>query len=149
MSAYRYSSIHICMCQHCSTQTHSSPEGDRQGASFTPFQYKQQIEKLKSAIAPKSLPNIPTSASGSECPQILLDQIFPADYSPLTQSTFYTPLGLTSTAQKSYSGSPNLPPQDLGMIISAILSLRYNIPCRASCILNPSLSLLIKSSISS
>ncbi|MBW0482827.1 hypothetical protein O181_022542 [Austropuccinia psidii MF-1] len=35
------------------------------------------------------------------------------------------------------------------MIISSILSLRYNIPCRASQILNPSLNLLIKSSISS
>ncbi|MBW0503850.1 hypothetical protein O181_043565 [Austropuccinia psidii MF-1] len=34
------------------------------------------------------------------------------------------------------------------MIISAILSLRYNIPCRASCILTPTLNLLIKSSIS-
>ncbi|MBW0537059.1 hypothetical protein O181_076774 [Austropuccinia psidii MF-1] len=149
MSACRYSSMHICMCQHCSTQTHSSPEGDRQVVSLTPFQYKQHNENLKSAIAPKSLPDIPTSASGSECSQILLDQIFPADYSQFTQSTFSTPLGLTSTAQKPYSGSPNLPPQDLGMIISAILSLRYNIPFWASCILNPSLNLLIKSSISS
>ncbi|MBW0530040.1 hypothetical protein O181_069755 [Austropuccinia psidii MF-1] len=35
------------------------------------------------------------------------------------------------------------------MIISAILSLRYNIPRRASRILNPSLNLLIKSIISS
>ncbi|MBW0563673.1 hypothetical protein O181_103388 [Austropuccinia psidii MF-1] len=35
------------------------------------------------------------------------------------------------------------------MIISAILSLRYNIPHRASLILNPALNLLIKSSISS
>ncbi|MBW0486026.1 hypothetical protein O181_025741 [Austropuccinia psidii MF-1] len=35
------------------------------------------------------------------------------------------------------------------MIISAILSLRYNIPCRASCILNATLNLLIKCSISS
>ncbi|MBW0501073.1 hypothetical protein O181_040788 [Austropuccinia psidii MF-1] len=35
------------------------------------------------------------------------------------------------------------------MIISSILSLRYNIPCRASHKLNPSLHLLIKSSISS
>ncbi|MBW0475645.1 hypothetical protein O181_015360 [Austropuccinia psidii MF-1] len=35
------------------------------------------------------------------------------------------------------------------MIISAILSLRYNIPHRASLILNPSLNLLIKSSMSS
>ncbi|MBW0535141.1 hypothetical protein O181_074856, partial [Austropuccinia psidii MF-1] len=66
------------MCQHCSTQTHSSPEGDRQGVAFKPFQYKNNIKKLKSAIAPKSLPNIPTSESGSECPKILLDQIFPA-----------------------------------------------------------------------
>ncbi|MBW0508675.1 hypothetical protein O181_048390 [Austropuccinia psidii MF-1] len=82
------------MCQHCSTQTHSSPEGDRQGVALTPFQYKQHIRKLKSTIAPKSLPKIPTSASGSECPQILLDQIFPADYSQLTQSTFSTPAGL-------------------------------------------------------
>ncbi|MBW0556899.1 hypothetical protein O181_096614, partial [Austropuccinia psidii MF-1] len=149
MTTRRYSSMSICMCQHCSTQTHSSAEGDRQGVAFTPFQYKQNIKKLKSTIAPKSLPNIPTSASGSECPQILLDQIFPADYSQFTQSTFSTPGGLNSTAQKPYSGSQNLPPQDLGVIISAILSLRYNIPCSASHILNPALNLLIKSSISS
>ncbi|MBW0507512.1 hypothetical protein O181_047227 [Austropuccinia psidii MF-1] len=109
------------MCQHCSTQTPSSPEWERKGVSFTPFQYKQNIKKLKSVIAPKSLPNIPTSASGSECPQILLGQIFPADYSQLTQSTFSTPPGLTSTAQKPYSGSPNLPLHNLAMIISTIL----------------------------
>ncbi|MBW0585007.1 hypothetical protein O181_124722 [Austropuccinia psidii MF-1] len=102
------------MCQHCSTQKHSSPEGDRQG-----------------------------------CSPILLDQIFPVDYSQLTQRKFSTPLGLNSTAQKSYSSSQNLPPQDLGMIISSILSLRYNITHRASLILNPSLNLLIKYSISS
>ncbi|MBW0563421.1 hypothetical protein O181_103136 [Austropuccinia psidii MF-1] len=137
------------MCQHCSTQTHSSPEGDRQGISFTLFQYQQHLKKLKSTIAPKSLPNIPTYASRSECLQVILDQIFPADYSQLTQSTFSTPESLNSTAQKSYSGIQNLPPQDLGMMISAILSLRYNIPRRASHILNPSLNLLIKSSISS
>ncbi|MBW0567210.1 hypothetical protein O181_106925 [Austropuccinia psidii MF-1] len=125
------------MCQHCSTQTHSSPEGDKQGVSFTPSQYKKHIKKLKSTIEPKSLPNIPTSASGSECPQILLDQIFQADYSQFTQSTFSTPAGLNSTAHKPYCGSQKLPPQDLGMIISAILSLRYNIPCRASQIFNP------------
>ncbi|MBW0543472.1 hypothetical protein O181_083187 [Austropuccinia psidii MF-1] len=65
------------------------------------------------------------------------------------RSTFSTRPSLTSTAQKPYSGTPKLPPQDLGMIISSILSLRYNIPCRASCILNPALNLLIKSSISS
>ncbi|MBW0577320.1 hypothetical protein O181_117035 [Austropuccinia psidii MF-1] len=35
------------------------------------------------------------------------------------------------------------------MIISAILSLRYNIPCRASRIIIPAMNLLIKSSISS
>ncbi|MBW0562434.1 hypothetical protein O181_102149 [Austropuccinia psidii MF-1] len=35
------------------------------------------------------------------------------------------------------------------MIISAFLSLRYNIPCRDSRILNPAPNLLIKSSISS
>ncbi|MBW0568085.1 hypothetical protein O181_107800 [Austropuccinia psidii MF-1] len=149
MTACRYSSMHICMCQHCSIQTNSSSEGDRQGFAVKPFQYKQHIKKLKSTIAPKSLPNIPTSAMGSECLKILLDQIFPADYSQLTQSTFSTPVGLNSSAQKLYSGSQNLPPQDLRMIISAILSLRYNIPCRASHILNPSLNLLIKSSISS
>ncbi|MBW0493754.1 hypothetical protein O181_033469 [Austropuccinia psidii MF-1] len=137
------------MCQHCSTQTHSSPDGDRQGVAFTPFQYKQHIKSLKSTIAPKSLPNIPTSASGSECLQILSDQIIPADYLQLTQGTFSTPEGLNSTAHKPYSGSQNLPPQELEMIISAILSLRYNIPHRASCIFNPTLNLLIKSSISS
>ncbi|MBW0507004.1 hypothetical protein O181_046719 [Austropuccinia psidii MF-1] len=81
------------MCQHCSTQTHSPPEGDRQVVSFTPFQYKQHIKKLKSAIELKSLPNIPTSASGSECPQIILDQIFRADYSQLTQIKLSTPQG--------------------------------------------------------
>ncbi|MBW0471188.1 hypothetical protein O181_010903 [Austropuccinia psidii MF-1] len=137
------------MCQHCSTQTHSSPEGDRQRVALTPFQYKQHIKKLKSAIQPKSLPNIPTSASGSECPQIILYQIFPADYSQLTHSTFSTPLGFNSTAQKPYRSSENLPPQDLVMIISAILLLSYNIPHRALRILNPSLNLLIKYSLSS
>ncbi|MBW0477731.1 hypothetical protein O181_017446 [Austropuccinia psidii MF-1] len=108
---------------------HSSSEGDRQGVSFTPFQYKKHIKKLKPTIAPKSLQNIPTSASGS--------------------GTFSTPTGLNPTAQKPYSGSQNLPPQDLGMIISAILSLKYNIPRMASRILKPALNLLIKSSISS
>ncbi|MBW0482087.1 hypothetical protein O181_021802 [Austropuccinia psidii MF-1] len=137
------------MCQHCSTETHSSPGVDRQGVAFTTFQYKQHIKKLKSAIAPKSLPNIFTYASGSEYPQIILDQIFPADYSQLTQRTFSTPLGCTSTAQKAYRGSPNLPPKDLGVITSVILSLRYDITCRSSHILNPSLNLLIKSIISS
>ncbi|MBW0469417.1 hypothetical protein O181_009132 [Austropuccinia psidii MF-1] len=132
MTIHRYSSMHNCMCQHCSTQTHASAEGFTQEGFFKSFQYKQHIKKLKSAIAPKYLPNIPTSASGSGCPQILLDQIFPADYSQLAQSTFLTPVGLNSTAQKS-----------------AILSLRYHIPCRASYILNPALNLLIKSSISS
>ncbi|MBW0575768.1 hypothetical protein O181_115483 [Austropuccinia psidii MF-1] len=139
----------IWMCQHCLTQRHSSPEADRQGVSFTPFQYKQHNKKLKSAIESKSLPKIPTSASGSEWPQIILDQIYPADYSQLTQSPFSTPLGVNSTSQKPYSSSQNLPSQALGIIISAILSLRYNIPHRASRILNPSLKLLIKSSISS
>ncbi|MBW0525890.1 hypothetical protein O181_065605 [Austropuccinia psidii MF-1] len=131
MSTPRYSSMSICMCQHCSTQTHASSEGDRQGASFTPCQYIKHIKKLKSAIKPKSLPNIPTSASASEC------------------LTFSTPPGVNSTAQKQYISSQNLPPQALGMIISAIVSLRYNVSGRASHILNPSLNLLIKSSISS
>ncbi|MBW0500029.1 hypothetical protein O181_039744 [Austropuccinia psidii MF-1] len=111
------------MCQHCSTQTHCSPEGDRKGVSFTPFQYKQHIKKHKSAIERKSLPNIPTSSSGAECPQIQLDQIFPADYSQMTQRPFSTPPGLSSTTQKPYRGIPNIPPQDLGMIISVILSV--------------------------
>ncbi|MBW0460292.1 hypothetical protein O181_000007 [Austropuccinia psidii MF-1] len=96
----------ICICQHCSTQTHSSPEGDRQGFAFTPFQYKQDIRKLKSAIEP----NIPTLASGSECPQNLLDQIFPKYYSQLTQSMFSTTQGPNSTALKPYSRSQQLPP---------------------------------------
>ncbi|MBW0511677.1 hypothetical protein O181_051392 [Austropuccinia psidii MF-1] len=117
----------ICICKHCSTQTHSPPEGDRKGAAFTPFHYKWHIKKLKSAIELKSLPNIRTSESGSECPQIVLDQIFPADYSQLTQITFSTPQGANSTSQKPYSSSQNLPIQALGMIISAILSLRYDI----------------------
>ncbi|MBW0502710.1 hypothetical protein O181_042425 [Austropuccinia psidii MF-1] len=139
----------ICMCKNFLNQTHSSPQGDRQRGAFTPFQYKQYIKKLKSAIEPRSLPNIPTSASGSECPQIILDQIFPADYSQLAQITFSTPPGLNLTAQKPYGRSQNLPPQELGILISAILSLRYNIPCRDSHIVNPTLNLLIKSSISS
>ncbi|MBW0496634.1 hypothetical protein O181_036349 [Austropuccinia psidii MF-1] len=117
------------MCQHCSNQTHSSPEGDRQTVSLTPYQYKQCIKKIKLAIEPKSLPNIPTSASGSH--------------------TFSLPPGFNSTAQTPYCRSQNLPPQDLGMIISAILSLRYNMPHRAPHILNPTLNLVIKSSISS
>ncbi|MBW0475113.1 hypothetical protein O181_014828 [Austropuccinia psidii MF-1] len=117
--------------------------------SFTPFQYKQHIRKLKSAIEPKSLPNIPTSASGSEFPQIILHQLFPADYSQFNQSTFSTPPGVNSKALKAYSGSQKLSPQDLGMIIPSILSLRYNIPGRASHIINPSLNILIKSSVSS
>ncbi|MBW0468856.1 hypothetical protein O181_008571 [Austropuccinia psidii MF-1] len=149
MSTPHYSSMHICMCQHFSTQTHSSPEGNSQGVSLKPFQHKQHIRKLKSAIEPKSLPKIPTSASGSECPQVILDQIFPAYYSQFTQSTFSTPPGVNSTAQKPYRSSHNLPPQGLGMIIFAILSLRYNVPHRDSRILNPALNLLIKSSISS
>ncbi|MBW0525833.1 hypothetical protein O181_065548 [Austropuccinia psidii MF-1] len=104
--------MRICMCQHFSTQRHSSAEGDKQGVSFTPYQYKQQIKDHKSTIAHKSLPNIPTCASGSEFPQVLLDQIFPAYYSQLTQRTFSTPLGLNSTEQKQHSSSQNLPPQD-------------------------------------
>ncbi|MBW0571714.1 hypothetical protein O181_111429 [Austropuccinia psidii MF-1] len=88
------------------------------------------------------------SASASECPQTILDQIFPPYYSQLTQNTFSTPPGVNSTAQKPYRSSQNIPPQALGMIISAILSSRYNIPWRASRILNPALNLLIKSSIS-
>ncbi|MBW0566328.1 hypothetical protein O181_106043 [Austropuccinia psidii MF-1] len=94
MTTHHYCSMRIYMFQHCSTQTHSSPEGDRQGVAFKPFKYKKHIKKLKSTIAPKSLSNIPTSASGSECLQTLLDKIFPADYSQLTQSTFSTPAGL-------------------------------------------------------
>ncbi|MBW0563186.1 hypothetical protein O181_102901 [Austropuccinia psidii MF-1] len=109
------------MCQHCSTQTHSSPEGDRQGVAFTPFQYEHNIKKLKSVIEFKSLTKIPTSSSGSEFPQIILDQIFPADYSQLTQSIFSTPPGVNSTANKSYNSSQNLSPQALGMIISTML----------------------------
>ncbi|MBW0483306.1 hypothetical protein O181_023021 [Austropuccinia psidii MF-1] len=149
MSTPHYFSMCICICKHCSTETHSSPEGDKQGVSFTHFQYKQNIKKLKSAIEPKNIPNISTSASGFECLQILLGQIFPNDYSQLIQSTLFTPLGLNSTAQKPYRRSQNITPQDLGIIISAILSLRYNIPHRASRILTPSLNLLINSSISS
>ncbi|MBW0547527.1 hypothetical protein O181_087242 [Austropuccinia psidii MF-1] len=100
MSTPCYSSMCICICQYCSAQKHSSPEVNRQGVAFTPFHYKKHIKKFKSAIEPKYLPNIPTLESGSECPQIILDQIFPSDYSQLTQSTFSTPLGVNSTAQK-------------------------------------------------
>ncbi|MBW0581896.1 hypothetical protein O181_121611 [Austropuccinia psidii MF-1] len=137
------------MCQRCLTQTHSSPKGNRQGASFTPFQYKHHIKKIKSTIVPKYLSKIPTSASGSECLQILLDKFLSANYSKLTQSTFSTLAGLDSTSHKPYSGIQTLPPQDLGMKIFAILSLRDNIARRASRILNPALHLLVKSSISS
>ncbi|MBW0504444.1 hypothetical protein O181_044159 [Austropuccinia psidii MF-1] len=94
MTTHCYSSMHICMCQNCSTQTHSSAEGDRQGVAFQHFQYKQHIKKLKSTIAPKCLPKIPTSASGSEFLQVLLDHIFQADYSQLNQRTFSTTTGL-------------------------------------------------------
>ncbi|MBW0526308.1 hypothetical protein O181_066023 [Austropuccinia psidii MF-1] len=108
----------ICMCQNFSTQTHSSPEGDRQGVAFTPFQYKQHMKKLKSGIEPNDIPSIPNFTSGSE-------------------------------SLKPYSRSQKLTPPDLGMIISAILSLRHNIAGRASHILTPTLNLLIKSIISS
>ncbi|MBW0460311.1 hypothetical protein O181_000026 [Austropuccinia psidii MF-1] len=64
------------------------------------YRWDKILNWLKSAIAPKTLPNIPPSASGLECPQILFDQIFPADYCQLTQTTFSKPPGLTSTAQK-------------------------------------------------
>ncbi|MBW0502982.1 hypothetical protein O181_042697 [Austropuccinia psidii MF-1] len=84
----------ICLCQHCSTQPHSSPDGDRPGSSFTPFQHKRHIEKVKLTIEPKSIPKIPTSASGSEFPQIFLDY-----YSKLTKSTFSTPEERNSIAQ--------------------------------------------------
>ncbi|MBW0498338.1 hypothetical protein O181_038053 [Austropuccinia psidii MF-1] len=136
------------MCQHCSTQTHSSPEGHRHGVAFTPFQYEQHIKKLKSAIEPNAIPKIPPLESGSENLKISLDQIFPKHYSQLTQSTLSTPQVLNSTALKLYCRSQKLPPQDHGMIISAIPYLRYYISCRASPILTPSLNLLIKSSIS-
>ncbi|MBW0579249.1 hypothetical protein O181_118964 [Austropuccinia psidii MF-1] len=105
--------MHICMCQYCSTQTNSSPEGDREVVAFTPFQYKQHIKKLKSSIEPNAIPNIPVLASGSECPQILLAQIFPKDYSQLPQIIFSTPWGVNSTALKPYSGSKNLPHKTL------------------------------------
>ncbi|MBW0478268.1 hypothetical protein O181_017983 [Austropuccinia psidii MF-1] len=82
------------MCQHCSTQTNSSPEGDREVVEFTPFQYKQHIEKLKPSIEPNAIPNFPVLASGSECPQILLAQIFPKDYSQLPRIMFSTPWGV-------------------------------------------------------
>ncbi|MBW0519709.1 hypothetical protein O181_059424 [Austropuccinia psidii MF-1] len=108
MTTHRDSSMHICMCQHCSTQTHSS-----------------------------------LRVIGRELPSHL------SNINSTLKRTFSTPAVLNSTAQKPYSGSQNLPPQDLGMIISSILSLRYDIPLRASCILNPSLNLLIKSSITS
>ncbi|MBW0521149.1 hypothetical protein O181_060864 [Austropuccinia psidii MF-1] len=131
------------MCRHCSSQAHSSPESDRQVVAFSPFQCK----KLNPAIEPKSIPNIPTSESGSECLHSSLDQIFPNDYSLFTQSTFFTPPVLNSTSQKPYSCSPKLPPQDLSMMISAIQSLRYNIPCMYSRLPNPTLNLPINSSI--
>ncbi|MBW0555181.1 hypothetical protein O181_094896 [Austropuccinia psidii MF-1] len=93
------------MCQHCSTQTHSSCEGERHRVSLKTFQYKQHIKKLK------SLPDIPTSESGSECPQILWDQIFPADYSQSTQSTG-SQLNCTETIQQQSNPSPTEPWND-------------------------------------
>ncbi|MBW0581927.1 hypothetical protein O181_121642 [Austropuccinia psidii MF-1] len=126
MSAPRYSSMGICMFQPFSTKTHSCSKGDRQGVAFTPYQHKQHIKKLKSAIEPKIL----TFASGSDCPKTCLVPIFPKDYYQLTQSTFFPQWGLNQTALKEYSGSQKLPPQDLGMIISPILYLRYNIARR-------------------
>ncbi|MBW0577626.1 hypothetical protein O181_117341 [Austropuccinia psidii MF-1] len=61
---------------------------------------------------------------------------------------FSTPPGLNSTVLKSYSRSQKLPAQEIGMIISAMLSLRYNIPCRDSHILTPTMNVLINPSIS-
>ncbi|MBW0577654.1 hypothetical protein O181_117369 [Austropuccinia psidii MF-1] len=52
MTTCRYSSMCICMCHNCSTQTHSSAGGDRQGVAFTPLQYKKHIKKLKSKNEP-------------------------------------------------------------------------------------------------
>ncbi|MBW0479026.1 hypothetical protein O181_018741 [Austropuccinia psidii MF-1] len=100
MSTPHYSSIHIWMFQHCSPQTNSSPEGDGQGVAFTAFQYKEHIKTLKSAISPKSLPNIPASASVSELRQILLDQIYPADNSQSTQSNTASQFNYAETIQK-------------------------------------------------
>ncbi|MBW0474944.1 hypothetical protein O181_014659 [Austropuccinia psidii MF-1] len=60
--------------------------------------------------------------------------------------TFSTAPALNSTSQKPYS--QKIPPQNFGIIISGILSLRYNIHHRASEILNPALNLLINSRIS-
>ncbi|MBW0518095.1 hypothetical protein O181_057810 [Austropuccinia psidii MF-1] len=120
------------MCQHCSTQTHTAPEGNRQGVAFTPFQCKQHMKNLKSGIESNVIPNIPNFKSGSQCPQVLLDQIFPNDCSQLTQRMFPTSPGLNSTALKPYSGSQKLTPKDLQMIIPAILLLSYNISHRAS-----------------
>ncbi|MBW0472561.1 hypothetical protein O181_012276 [Austropuccinia psidii MF-1] len=147
MSTPCYSSMCIWMFHDCSTQKHSSPEGYRKIFSFKTFQYRQHIKKLKSAIKLKSLPNIPTSASGSEFLKIILHQPFSADYSQLNQRAFSTPLGLNSTALKAYRRSQKLSPQDLGMIISAILSFRYNIPHRDSHIISLALNLLINSII--
>ncbi|MBW0484526.1 hypothetical protein O181_024241 [Austropuccinia psidii MF-1] len=45
------------MCQHCSTQTHSSPEGDRQGVAFTPFQYKQHISQISMPVSANMTPS--------------------------------------------------------------------------------------------
>ncbi|MBW0474591.1 hypothetical protein O181_014306 [Austropuccinia psidii MF-1] len=106
------------MCQHCATKTNSSPKVDMKGVAFTPFQYKNHIQNSKAAIETRFIPNFPTSASDFESLPI-----FPNDYSQLTHTTFSTPSGLNSTAQKPYSGSQNPPLEDLGIIISAILSL--------------------------
>ncbi|MBW0490161.1 hypothetical protein O181_029876 [Austropuccinia psidii MF-1] len=76
------------MCQHCSTQTHSCPEGHRHGVAFTSFQYEQHIKKLRSAIEPNAIPNIPPLESESEHLKILLDQIFPKHALHSTGSQF-------------------------------------------------------------
>ncbi|MBW0472298.1 hypothetical protein O181_012013 [Austropuccinia psidii MF-1] len=61
---------------------------------------------------------------------------------------FSTSWGLNSPALNPYSRSQKFPPQDLGIIISAILSLRYNISRSASLVLPPAVNLFIKSSLS-
>ncbi|MBW0480826.1 hypothetical protein O181_020541 [Austropuccinia psidii MF-1] len=132
------------MCQHCSSQTSSSTESDRQGVALRTLQYNQHIKELKLPIECKYISNIPTSESGSEFPQMFLDNVFANDYYLLTQSTFSTLLGLNSTVQKPYSWIQNPPPQEPGIIMSSILCSRYKIPDRAPHNLKLFLNLLNK-----
>ncbi|MBW0580320.1 hypothetical protein O181_120035 [Austropuccinia psidii MF-1] len=40
------------MCQHCSTQKHSSAAGDRQGVAFTPFNINSTLKSSNQPLHP-------------------------------------------------------------------------------------------------